>query len=56
MKARTWTEKSDEDGATDPAPDPDAECGHDRLVRVADGVTIVITGLHTGEVDVTATR
>jgi hypothetical protein len=42
---------SDEDGPTG----PDLERGHNALVRVADGVTIVITGIHTGGVDVTVT-
>jgi hypothetical protein len=42
---------SDEDGPTR----PDLERGHGALVRVADGVTIVITGIHTGDVDVTVT-
>jgi hypothetical protein len=39
---------SDEDGPTGPG----LERGHNALVRVADGVTIVI---HTGDVDVTVT-
>jgi hypothetical protein len=42
---------SDEDGPTG----PELERGHNGLVRVADGVTIVITGIHTGDVDVTVT-
>jgi hypothetical protein len=42
---------SDEDGPTG----PDLERGHNGLVRVADGVTTVMTGIHTGEVDVTVT-
>ncbi|MFE2530724.1 hypothetical protein [Streptomyces sp. NPDC059371] len=40
---------SDEDGPTG----PDLDRGHNSLVRVADGVTIVMTGIHTGDVDVT---
>lgn len=40
---------SDEDGPTG----PDLESGHNGLVRVADGVTIVMTGVHTGDVEVT---
>ncbi|WP_326659154.1 hypothetical protein [Streptomyces canus] len=43
---------SNEDGPTG----PDLERGHNALVRVADGLTIVITGLHTGDVDVTVAR
>jgi hypothetical protein len=35
---------------------PGLECGHNGPVRVADGVTIAITGLHTGDGDVTVTR
>ncbi|MFF1723218.1 hypothetical protein [Streptomyces sviceus] len=42
---------SDEDGPTG----PDLERGHNGLVQVADGVIIVITGIHTGDVDVTVT-
>jgi hypothetical protein len=40
---------SDEDGATG----PDLDRAHNGLVRTADGVTIVNTGIHTGEADVT---
>lgn len=32
------------------------ECGHNGLVRVAVGVTIVITGLRTDDIDATVTR
>ncbi|MER6289375.1 hypothetical protein [Streptomyces sviceus] len=42
---------SDEDGPTG----PDLDRGHNGLVRVAGGVTIVMTGIHTGDVDVTVT-
>ncbi|MFD3839183.1 hypothetical protein ACFWWC_23425 [Streptomyces sp. NPDC058642] len=42
---------SDEDGPTG----PDLNHGHNGLVRVADGITIVMTGIHTGDVDVTVT-
>ncbi len=42
---------SDEDGPTG----PDLDRGHNGLVRVADGVITVPTGIHTGEVDVTVT-
>ncbi|MFD9442290.1 hypothetical protein ACFWBR_30070 [Streptomyces sp. NPDC060006] len=42
---------SDEDGPTGPGVDR----RHNGLVRVADGVTIVMTGIHTGDVDVTVT-
>ncbi|WP_328980508.1 hypothetical protein [Streptomyces canus] len=45
---------SNEDGPTGPG--PDLERGHNALVPVADGLTIVITGLHTGDVDVTVAR
>lgn len=40
---------SDEDGPTG----PDLDRGHNGLVRVADGVTIAMTGVHTGDVEVT---
>lgn len=40
---------SDEGGPTG----PDLDRGHNGLVRVADGVTIVMTGVHTGGVEVT---
>lgn len=42
---------SDEDGPTG----PDLERGHNGLARVADGVTIVRTGIHTGDVDAAVT-
>jgi hypothetical protein len=42
-------EISDEDGPTG----PDLGRGHNGLVRVADGVITVMTGIHTGDVDVT---
>ncbi|MEV6406607.1 hypothetical protein AB0M58_27310 [Streptomyces bobili] len=42
---------SDEDGPTG----PDLVRGHNGLVQVTDGVTIVLTGIHTGDVDVTVT-
>jgi hypothetical protein len=42
---------SDEDGPTG----ADLEAGHNGLVQVTDGVTVVLTGIHTGEVDVTVT-
>lgn len=42
---------SDEDGPTG----PDLGRGHNGLVRVTDGVTAVMTGIHTGDVDVTVT-
>jgi hypothetical protein len=42
---------SDEDGPTG----ADLEAGHNGLVQVTDGVTIVPTGIHTGEVHVTVT-
>ncbi|MFF4542207.1 hypothetical protein [Streptomyces aureus] len=42
---------SDEDGPTG----PDLNRGHNGLVRVDAGITIVMTGIHTGDVDVTAT-
>ncbi|WP_427168915.1 hypothetical protein ACQF4J_47740 (plasmid) [Streptomyces sp. C1-1] len=41
----------DEDGPTG----PDLERGHNGLVRVDDGVIIVMTGIHTGDVTVTVT-
>ncbi|MFI9771827.1 hypothetical protein ACIHJG_33915 [Streptomyces sp. NPDC052415] len=44
-------EISDEDGPTG----PDLDRGHNGLVRVADGVITVLTGIHTGDVDVTVT-
>jgi hypothetical protein len=34
---------------------PDLEPGHNGPVRIADGLTIVIPGLHSGDVDVTVT-
>ncbi|MFH0180901.1 hypothetical protein ACIA6D_41700 [Streptomyces cacaoi] len=43
---------SDEDGPTG----PDLEPEHNGLVQVTDGVTTVLTGIHTGNVDVTVTR
>lgn len=42
---------SDESGSTG----PDVEYEHNGLVQVIDGVTVVLTGIHTGEVDVTVT-
>ncbi|MEU8993131.1 hypothetical protein AB0C98_43265 [Streptomyces sp. NPDC048558] len=42
---------TDEDGPTG----PDLERRHNGLVRVADGVTVIMTGIHTGDVDVTVT-
>ncbi|CAL9670935.1 hypothetical protein SUDANB176_07476 [Streptomyces sp. enrichment culture] len=42
---------SDEDGPTG----PDLDRGHNGLLRVADGVITVMTGIHTGDVDVTVT-
>ncbi len=42
---------SDEDGPTGPDLHPE----HNGLVQVTDGVTIVLTGIHTGDVDVTVT-
>lgn len=42
---------SDEDGTTG----PDLDRGHNALVRVDKGVTIVMTGIHTGDVDVDVT-
>ncbi|MER5942490.1 hypothetical protein ABT121_34925 [Streptomyces sp. NPDC001928] len=42
---------SDEDGPTG----PDLDRGHNGLVRVTDGVTVVMTGIHTGDVDITVT-
>lgn len=42
---------SDEDGPTG----PNLHRGHNGLVRVADGVIAVMTGIHTGDVDVTVT-
>ncbi|MER6633514.1 hypothetical protein ABT301_35770 [Streptomyces sp. NPDC000987] len=41
----------DEDGPAG----PDLERGHNGLLRVADGVIAVMTGIHTGDVDVTVT-
>ncbi|WP_371583896.1 hypothetical protein [Streptomyces sp. NBC_01314] len=40
---------SDEEGPTG----PDLARGHNGLLQVADGVTVVMTGIHTGDVDVT---
>lgn len=40
---------NDEDGTTG----PDLDRGHNALVRVDEGATIVMTGIHTGDVDVT---
>ncbi|WP_432033699.1 hypothetical protein [Streptomyces antibioticus] len=42
---------SDEDGPTG----PDLDRGHNGLVQVTDGVVIVLTGIHTGDVDVSVT-
>ncbi|WP_217241904.1 hypothetical protein [Streptomyces sp. AC555_RSS877] len=42
---------SDEDGPTGPDLHPE----HNGLVQVTDGVTIVLAGIHTGDVDVTVT-
>ncbi|MFC9916063.1 hypothetical protein [Streptomyces sp. NPDC059862] len=42
---------SDEDGPAS----PDLDRRHNGLVRVADGAIIVMTGIHTGDVDVTVT-
>ncbi|MCX5366973.1 hypothetical protein OG864_50755 [Streptomyces sp. NBC_00124] len=42
---------SDEDGPTG----PDLNRGHNGLVRITDGVTVVMTGIHTGDIDVTVT-
>jgi hypothetical protein len=42
---------SDEGGPTG----PDLPREHNGLVQVADGVTIILTGIHTGDVDVTVT-
>ncbi|WP_159106619.1 hypothetical protein [Streptomyces rishiriensis] len=42
---------SDEDGPTGPGLAPE----HNGLVQVTDGVTTVLTGIHTGNVDVTVT-
>ncbi|MER5942449.1 hypothetical protein ABT121_34685 [Streptomyces sp. NPDC001928] len=42
---------SDEDGPTG----PDLDRGHNGLVRVTDGVMVVMTGIHTGDVDITVT-
>ncbi|MFC8208880.1 MULTISPECIES: hypothetical protein [Streptomyces] len=42
---------SDEDGPTG----PDLQREHNGLLQVTDGVTIVLTGIHTGDVDVTVT-
>lgn len=42
---------SDEDGPTG----PDLSYQHNGLVQVTDGVTIVLTGIHTGDVDVNVT-
>ncbi|WP_037821179.1 hypothetical protein [Streptomyces sp. NRRL B-3229] len=42
---------SDEDEPTG----PDLEPGHNGLVRVTDGATIVIPGIHTGNADITVT-
>lgn len=42
---------SDEGGPTG----PDLQREHNGLVQVTDGVTIVLTGIHTGDVDVTVT-
>lgn len=42
---------SDEDGPTG----PDLERRHNGLVQISDGLTCVIPGLHTGDVDVTVT-
>ncbi|MFJ3658434.1 hypothetical protein ACIPPR_34690 [Streptomyces nigra] len=42
---------SDEDGPTG----PDLDRRHNGLVRVTDGVTVVMTGIHTGDVGVTVT-
>jgi len=42
---------SDEDGPTG----PDLDRRHNGLVRAADGVTVVMTGIHTGDVGVTVT-
>ncbi|WP_405961309.1 hypothetical protein OG235_37245 [Streptomyces sp. NBC_00024] len=40
---------SDEDGPTG----PDLARGHNGLLRVSEGATVVMTGIHTGDVDVT---
>ncbi|MEU9917322.1 hypothetical protein [Streptomyces sp. NPDC051001] len=42
---------SDEDGPTG----PDLDRGHNGFVQVTDGVIVVMTGIHTGDVDVTVT-
>ncbi|MGW4157772.1 hypothetical protein ACWEDF_31985 [Micromonospora chersina] len=42
---------SDEDGPTGPALDR----RHNGLVRVTDGITVVMTGIHNGDVGVTVT-
>lgn len=42
---------SDEDGPTG----PDIDRSHNGLVRVTDGIVTVMTGIHTGDVDVTVT-
>jgi hypothetical protein len=42
---------SDEDGPTG----PDVPRAHNGLVSVVDGVIVVMTGIHTGDVDVTVT-
>ncbi|MFI2429803.1 hypothetical protein ACH5A7_38030 [Streptomyces sp. NPDC018955] len=42
---------SDEDGPAG----PDLDRSHNGLVRVADGAITVMTGIHTGDVDVTVT-
>ncbi|MGJ5831996.1 hypothetical protein [Streptomyces ossamyceticus] len=42
---------SDEDGPTG----PELDRGHNGLLRVVDGVIVVMTGIHTGDVDVTVT-
>jgi hypothetical protein len=42
---------SDEDGPTG----PELDRGHNGLLRVVDGVIVVMTGIHTGDVDVAVT-
>lgn len=42
---------SDEDGPTG----PDLSHKHNGLVQVTDGITVVLTGIHTGDVDVAVT-
>ncbi|SOD91544.1 hypothetical protein [Streptomyces sp. Ag109_G2-15] len=42
---------SDEDGSAG----PDLPGGHNGLVHVQDGIATVLTGIHTGDVDVTVT-